>query len=345
MRRRADRRFRLPPFKAEPVAKALSETIDWGLEQSGIKNTWKQTKGDGVRVAVLDTGIDRDHPDLESAIEAYANFTASPFDADRNGHGTHCAGTVGARANGAGVIGVAPACRILGGKVLDDAGAGTERAIARGFDWARELQADIISGSFGSHHDSPIIAAAVRRAVQAGIFVIMAAGNDGLPNSVNFPARLPETIAVAAVDRFGQVAPFSSRGMQVDIAAPGVDILSTWLRGTHALSSGTSMATPFVAGVVALLVAKHRLRGGLTPIKSTDDLRAHLRRCVRDLDAPGHDHGSGWGLLLPEQFIGAAEPAAGETFSLRIPGTNWSISMPADPRHSVSMGPSRRSSP
>jgi len=253
----------LPPFRIESTHAALTETIDWSLAAYHIPNHWKDTRGAGVRVALLDTGIDQSHPDLADAIDDARDFTNSPFGpADRNGHGTHTAGTIAARQNNLGVIGVAPDCRLLIGKVLGDDGSGSSANVAAGIDWAADSGADVISMSLGSPEPDDALLAAIERAVAKGKFIIAAAGNDGRDNSINYPARWSGTIAVAAVDASGHLAPFSSRGPEVDIAAPGENILSTWLRGTYAKLSGTSMATPFVAGVTALLVALHRTAVG-----------------------------------------------------------------------------------
>jgi major intracellular serine protease len=121
---------------------------------------------------------------------------------------------------------------------------------------------------------------------------------------VNFPARWPETVAVASIDRNGRLSPFSSRGPQIDIAAPGQDVLSTFRGGGYARLSGTSMAAPFVAGVAALLIALHRnAKDASTPLHNTTDLLEHLRRTARDAGPAGHDSGYGWGLINPDGLL------------------------------------------
>jgi subtilisin family serine protease len=152
---------------------------------------------------------------------------------------------------------------------------------------------------------------AITRAAAKGVFVIAAAGNSGQFARIDYPARWPETIAVAAVDRSGRLARFSSQGPRVDIAAPGQNILSTY-RGGYARLSGTSMAAPFIAGVVALLVSLHSSRRpcagrneSLTPLRNIDDLREHLRRTALDVGPAGHDPGYGWGLINPDRLLAA----------------------------------------
>lgn len=296
--------YRLPPVTVEATYIELAETVDWSLNLYHVPPLWKQSRGQAVRVAVLDTGIDADHPDLNAAIENARDFTGSrsgPI--DHNGHGTHVSGTIAAQQNDVGVIGVAPECRLLVAKVLGDDGAGSDEAIARGIAWAVEAGADILSMSFGSPQPSAAMHEALQHAVDQGRFVICAAGNDGRPESVNYPAKFPFSVAVSAVDRNGQLASFSSRGPEVDIAAPGQDILSTWLADGYAKLSGTSMATPFVSGVVALALARHRQSGSQTPLNNQSDLLAHLQRTATDAGPTGRDPNFGYGLINPESLL------------------------------------------
>lgn len=313
--------FRLPPLRVEATYAALAETVDWGLAAYRVPEQWKATRGEGIRVAVLDTGIDAQHPDLGGAIDAMRDFTDSPRGAeDAHGHGTHVAGTIAARRNERGVVGVAPECRLLTAKVLGDDGSGTSAEVAAGIAWAVESGADVLSLSLGSPDPSDAIRAAIERAVAAGRFVICAAGNEGRDDAVNYPARWETTIAVGAVDRFGQVARFSSRGPEVDICAPGADVLSTFPGGRYARLSGTSMATPFVTGVVALMLAKHRTQDGATPVRNNGELREHLRRTATDAGPVGHDPAFGFGLINPEALLAGLPGAAPRPNDPPLPG-------------------------
>ncbi|MCA9103050.1 MAG: S8 family peptidase [Planctomycetales bacterium] len=296
--------WRLPPYSVEATFVTLSETVDWGLSNFGIPDQWRDTRGGGVRVAVIDTGIEASHPDLADSIDDARDFSGSPFGSeDHVGHGTHVAGTIAARQNDQGVVGVAPECRLLVAKVLGDDGSGSGSSVADGIDWACEAGADVLSMSLGSPVPDRAIRAAIQRAVTAGKFVVCAAGNEGRPDSVNFPARWPETLAIGAVDRHGRVARLSSRGEEVDVCAPGQDVLSTYLDGGYAKLSGTSMATPFVSGVVALLIAKHRQQGGGTPIATQQELVDHLRRTAIDAGPQGKDPNYGYGLIDPRSVL------------------------------------------
>jgi subtilisin family serine protease len=301
---------RIPPYRVQTVLHALAETVDWGLSALNVPAHWTATRGQGVRVAVLDTGIDAAHPDLASAIDDAKDFTSSRSGvADRVGHGTHVAGIIGARRNDRGVVGVAPECRLLIAKVLGDDGSGDSDRVAAGIDWACEQGADILSLSLGSPEASESMRAAVERSVQRERFVICAAGNSGRPKSVDFPARWPDAIAVGAVDRDGRVTSFSSRGDEVDISAPGQDVLSTYPNGQYAKLSGTSMAAPFVSGVAALLMAKHRATGGATPVATHRQLVEHLLRSATDAGPIGKDPNYGYGLIHPDSVLADLTPA------------------------------------
>lgn len=297
--------FTLPPYKVEQVFTTMAETIDWGIEIVGVPNLWRQTKGENVKVAVLDTGIAFEHPDLKDAILDAKDFTNSRSGpSDLQGHGSHCAGTIAARENSSGVIGAAPLCKLLVGKVLGDNGSGSSNAVASGIRWAVDKGADVISMSLGSSVSSPQIHEAVKDAVAAGVFIIAAAGNEGPSlDTVGYPGAYPETVAVGAISQNRKIASFSSRGNMVDIVAPGDKILSTYPPRGLATLSGTSMATPLVAGVVALMLSKHKSFGGVSPIKTQKDLMEHLRRTAIDLGPSGYDPSYGAGLINPEQLL------------------------------------------
>ncbi len=310
---------RLPPYHIDRILFDLEEAerTDWGLSLLHVPDHWKATAGENIRVAVLDTGIDATHPDLASAIDATRDFTKSPLGTnDAQGHGTHTAGIIAARKNNVGVVGVAPQCRLLIGKVLGDDGSGLGSWVAAGIDWACEQGADVISLSLGSPSPDPTILAAIQRAAAKGKFVIAAAGNDGgTPgvDRVNFPGRWKETLAVAAFDHERRLAPFSSQGPEVALAAPGVEITSTFpiALGGYAKLSGTSMATPFVSGVVALLLSLERRTPTSTPLTTIDQLRELLAKSAVDAGPPGKDWGYGYGLVSPDALLGNLEQQPG----------------------------------
>ena len=274
---------------------------NWATFLTRLPEVWQRTMGTGVRVAVLDTGIDTNHPDLQAAIADTRDFTGDGIE-DANGHGTHCAGIIGARLNGVGFVGAAPKCKLLIGKVLGNNGSGSFQGIAEGVDWAVEQGAHIISMSLGGPSSSPLLYRSIAMALAKGVHVICAAGNSGnmFSNSIGFPGRYGGVITVASHDRNGNPSGFSSHGGELDFMAPGSDIWSTYKNGGYQELSGTSMATPFVAGISALIVSKHihtPMQDQNTPIFNCADLRSHLLAMAAH---PGyHDSERGYGPLLP----------------------------------------------
>lgn len=324
----SDTIVRLPPWRrASRVLSALSTAErDWGLRQFRIPEAWKSSRGAGVRIAVLDTGIDANHRDLKNQVRAVANFTNSAYHVrDMQGHGTHCAGVIAAREDNQGMVGVCPDLGqsdggLLIGKVLGDDGSGLGSWVTAGIDWAVAEGAEIISMSLGGRVPDKDIHEAIVRAAEAGVLVIAAAGNDGgggtQEDRVNYPGRYAETIAVGAVGRDELIAEFSSRGEAVDIAAPGEKILSTFPGNKYVRLSGTSMATPFVAGVVGLICAQRELG-------TVDALRQLLYEHAEDAGPPGEDFSYGAGLIRPDAMLAVRRPSSGSCGSgllVWIPG-------------------------
>jgi subtilisin len=272
----------------------INAEVVWGGAENAT-NVIPGQGGAGINVAVIDTGIDCGHPDLAPNCVYGVNYVSKgkdPF--DDHGHGTHVAGIIAARDNGVGVIGVAPEATLYAVKVLDATGSGLWSAVANGIVWATRNNIDVINMSLGGTSFSQAVADAVSAASNAGVLVVSAAGNSGCCDTVLYPAKLPESMAIAAVDANDQRASFSSTGQEVDVAAPGVAILSTVPTGSCKLCdpsgyrtlSGTSMATPHVSGTGALLMSR-----GFTNL----DARAHIDGTAKDLGYPGFDLFYGWG--------------------------------------------------
>ena len=221
-RNRARRKYDagLPPVVVEQVvadmaglqAAATQERIDWGSKLHDLPAAWRRTRGSGIRVAVLDTGVDADHPDLVNAIEATQDFTGDGVE-DVHGHGTHCAGIIAARRNNVGFVGVAPECQLLIAKVLGNNGSGSNSDIASGVNWAVDSGADIISMSLGGPNSDGSLFRAIHRALMENKIVVCAAGNEGsmFQNSIGYPGRYGSVISVGAHDQNGNPAGFSSR--------------------------------------------------------------------------------------------------------------------------------------
>lgn len=234
---------------------ASSGEMPWGIVRVNAQKAWSRTKGRGVRVAIIDTGVDCSHPDLAPNCAAgYNAYDKSKPPMDDQGHGTHVAGTIGAVADGQGVVGVAPEVTLVPVKVLDKNGGGRLTTIIKGLIWVGNNDIDVANMSLGSPMGTVFMRLAVSYAKSRGVAVIAAAGNSG--GSVGYPAAYGNTIAVAASDSNDAVAKFSSRGKEVDFIAPGVDVKSTLPGGQYGRYSGTSMATPHVAGLAALAVAQ-----------------------------------------------------------------------------------------
>lgn len=273
----------------------MTQTIDWGANVMMAPQAWKLTRGKGVKVAVLDTGIDRNHSDLVTNLKGGINFTSGNMSdfSDRQGHGTHCAGIIAGSDNGLGVVGIAPQAYIYAVKVLGDDGSGSLSGIIRAIDWCIQAKMDVISMSLGGSGTPPqAFHDAFKRAYAAGIPVIVASGNEN--GEVCYPAVYPETIAVGAMDDRFERAKFSNFGQELDIMAPGVDVYSTVPVNAYGKMSGTSMATPMVAGAVALYIAHKRSKGESYTVQG---IHKAIQESAVDLGMDGYDAGTGHGLL------------------------------------------------
>jgi len=298
--------FQLPPYHMKVVMSAaqVGQAIDWGITYLKALEIHKTTKGAGINVAVLDTGIDMSHPDFQGAIVAAQDFTGSVHGVmDANGHGTHTAGTIGARDNGVGSVGMAPECGLIICKVLGDDGAGDDEMIAAGIRWAVTMGAQILSMSFESPSPSPVIRAAIDDAVQKGRLVVCAAGNRGIAGN-GYPAAWDDVCqSIAANDQKGRIADFSGVGPQVDVCAPGVHILSCWPGGSYAYLDGTSMACPHVSGGLALVAAYRRAKA-LPQIASQAELNNALHATAIALEpTPPPNQRWGYGVFNPTALL------------------------------------------
>lgn len=231
-------------------------SLQWGLEKTRAAAAWAAARGEGVLVAVVDSGVNHGHEELAGRVLAGPDFVNGDEDPmDDNGHGTHVAGIVAAAAgNGAGAAGVAPGARILAVKVLNSRGRGTTSGAAAGVRHAVRAGARVVNLSLGAPFDSGVLREAVRDALASGVLVVAAAGNSGSQASF-YPAAQPGVIAVGSSDRADARSVFSNHGPWVTVAAPGQGIYSSWKTGGYAVLSGTSMAAPQVAGAAALVMS------------------------------------------------------------------------------------------
>ncbi len=262
------------------------------LSNIQVPQAWDITTGAiSVTVAVLDTGVDANHPDLAGKVLPGWNFVANTNNAmDDNGHGTHVAGIIGANGNNnQGIAGISWGARLLPIKVLDNTGVGTYSQVAEGIIYATDNGARVINLSLGGPSPSQVLANAVQYAQARGVLVVAAVG-DSAAQGVYYPAALPDVIAVGATDSHNQLAAFSSFGDRVDVVAPGVNIASTGLNGSYARLSGTSMSAAHVSGVAALLA-------GQPQFDTAPKIRSAILATTLDLGAPGRDAYFGMGLI------------------------------------------------
>jgi len=262
----------LAPVSAQKLGAARAadaSAAPWGVVRVEAPQAWTKSKGAGVSVCVIDTGIDRTHPDLKANIKGGTNIVAKTDDfTDDNGHGSHVSGTIAGTGAVNGIVGVAPKANLYGVKVLDADGSGSFDDVIAGMQWAVDHHMQVASMSLGADTGNQALQDAVAAMVKGGVTLVAAAGNSG--GAVGFPGGYPGAIAVAASDKNDALADFSSRGPEVAVIAPGVDVPSTYKNGGFETLSGTSMATPHVSGLAALFIATHP---GSTP----DQVRAALQ--------------------------------------------------------------------
>lgn len=245
--------YTIPELKVGKLTDEELKEIPWGVKRVNAYKAWDWTTGKNVKVGVIDTGIDYNHPDLSKNYAGGYNAVdnlQTPL--DDHGHGTHVAGTIGAIKDLKGVVGVAPDVKLYAVKVLDSSGSGRYSWIIDGIQWAVKNKMNVINMSLGGPYGNDALKAAIDAAYKAGVVVVCAAGNDG--GSVNYPAKYPGAIAVSASNSSDKIASFSSRGPEIAFIAPGVSIYSTYKGGVYKTLSGTSMASPHVAGLAALVV-------------------------------------------------------------------------------------------
>ena len=285
--------LRMPFY--EPNDPSFQPSTQWDLFRIEAPAAWNRTLGNGVRVAVVDTGIDEDHPDLASKIAMQKDLVNNDGVAedDADGHGTHVAGTIGAATNnGRGVAAVCPGCKLMVAKTGGDRGF-SDADIAQGIYWSVNNRARVINLSIGGEDFSWALKHAVDYAWEHRVVVVAAAGNDDT-HRPSYPEAYGHAISVVATNRSDRKAPFSNYGTTVDVAAPGVNIWSTVPGAGYDTKSGTSMASPHVAAVAGLLAAQDR---------SAREIRGRIQGTATDLGADGKDKFFGWGLINARKAV------------------------------------------
>ena len=311
------------------VLPSATQEVPWGVDRLNARTasaSLSVAQKDDVIVAVIDTGIDYTHPELDDTVTWGVNFSSGASTTglssadDDNGHGTAAAGIVAAEDDGTGVVGVAPGIDLYAIKVLDSGGYGTFSQIVAGIDASLKGEdgtlgtaddADVLSLSLGSESGSNSLRAMVDDASDHAV-VVSAAGNGGDgsidTNEITYPAKYDSSIAVAATNRYDKTATFSAEGEEVELAAPGVTVSTTFPGGTIGDFSGTSAAAPHVAGTAALVIAND-LADGERDLTASD-VRSRLRETTVDIETDGVDRTSGYGLVQADAAVGTQQPAA-----------------------------------
>jgi subtilisin len=300
------------PYSFAPEAAAL-QSIPWGVQQVKGPQAWPITRGKGIKVAVVDTGIDYTHPDISPNYRGGISFVPTETDPrDYNRHGTHVAGTIAAADNDFGVVGVAPSAYLYAVKILSSSGSGNWSWLIAGIAWCIRTGMHVLNMSLGGSQAPEALGAVCDLAWTKGLILVAAAGNENLrtpypPSNVTFPASYPSVIAVSAIDSANVMGPWSCRGPKVELCAPGVNIPSTLPGNTYGTLSGTSMACPHVTGAAALALSSHRWPPA--GMAHNVAIRRLLAATADNLGIPGRDDLFGFGRV-------DAEEAA---FSLTIP--------------------------
>ena len=272
----------IPPSTAKKVISALSEMVDWGqtFTHVGEYRDTNKTMGEGVNVAVLDTGIP-EHPDLKGNLVSSVDFTGDTR--AFHPHSCHVAGIIAADADGVGVVGVAPKAKLHSVRVLDADGLcpSDYSFVISGLEWVLDHpEIDIVNLSLGAPIQPPDqMHTLISELANRGVIIVVASGNEGAKD-LDYPAKYPETISVAAMDKDGKITNFSNVGDGLKVMAPGVDIYSTWVNGGYGycIESGSSMAAPFISGLLALMLTYHRNGGDHdTPLTSYMSAISHLQ--------------------------------------------------------------------
>ncbi len=276
----------------------------WGVRYIGSQPVHNQSiNGTGVKIAVLDTGIDYNHPDLAGNYKGGYNFVNNnpdPWDDNclslyRTCHGTHVSGIIAAEHNDIGVVGVAPGADIYAVKVLDGGGFGTASLIVSGIEWAKDNGMNIISMSIESYENNTAVLDAVNAAYNSGVLLVAAGGNTA-GGPVLYPAAYDSVIAVTAIDQNGQRASFSPIDQKIEVAAPGIRINST-VQGGYGFLSGTSMAAPHVTGVAALIFSTNFADINGDGKRDNKDVREIIKNTAFDAGIPGKDDIYGYGIV------------------------------------------------
>ncbi len=292
----------------------------WALNNIQAFEAWELTTGQGILIAVLDTGVSASHPDLQGQVRlpGYNAILGNESTEDDNGHGTAVSGLIAAHTdNGEGIAGLCWDCTILPVKVLDSRGGGNDLSVARGIRWATDAGARVINLSLGGTGDSQVLREAVEYAFSHGAVIVSATGNERQSgNAINYPAAYPQVLAVSGTSNADTITGFSNTGDHVDLAAPSVGLWTTIVSDKQAYGppNGTSFSSSYVSGAAALVFT-------LRPDVSNADVNCILEASADDKGTPGKDPEYGWGRLNLLKAVQFAQTYTGCPLDMPPPAT------------------------
>jgi major intracellular serine protease len=295
--------YSLLPYVREDIygIDTNQQIIGWEIEKFNIKKQWNKSKGEEIKIAVIDTGCCLEHKDIRDNLIQGKNFVepkSEPY--DKNGHGTHVTGTISAIDNSYGMVGVSPKSKVMPVKALGNNGSGNLKNIIDAILWSTDNGADLITMSLGSPSSSRDLYEAIKYAENKGSIIFCAAGNSGQDSDIMYPAKYEETISIGAIDENLNRTSFSCSGEELDFLAPGHNILSCVPGNKYALMSGTSMSNPFAVGCAALVLSYNKKRSGKKMSKK--DIVDYFRKTalpLKERNFRGIKKYQGYGVIYP----------------------------------------------
>ena len=293
----------LLPYTREDIfgLDTTKQISGWEIEKFSIRSLWSKSQGEGVTVAVIDTGCDLDHEDIKNNIIDSVNFTSKEKVREVAGHGTHVASTIAAENNATGMVGVAPKTKIVAVKALGDNGNGSLNNISKAIMWSADRKVDFITMSLGSHFPSKELELAINYAADKGSIIFCAAGNSGKDTDIMYPAKYDHTIAIGAINEKLERTDFTCSGDSLDFLAPGHNILGCVPGNKYALMSGTSMSNPFAVGCASLLLSYNK-KHNKYKLNTAEDYISVFKQSAKDLQNSqykGIKKYQGYGILYP----------------------------------------------